>query len=97
MRLRRRAVPPPPLPPEPACAQVGAVLQSYLDGELGPADAEVVADHLAHCERCDIEAATISQVITAIRRQRPDLEHQAIDRLSAFVDELTDGGSHPAT
>lgn len=87
--MRRRS--PTPLPAEPECHEVAAVLQAYLDGELEPRDAELVAAHLEHCERCDIEAATITRVVAAIRRQRPDLDSAAIARLSGFVDRLTDG------
>jgi anti-sigma factor RsiW len=83
---------PTPLPPKPECHEVGAVLQSYLDGELGPQDAELVAEHLEHCERCEIEATTVTRVVHAIRRQRPDLESDALTRLHRFVDELTDHG-----
>lgn len=92
MRRRRR-----PLPPEPDCQAVGAVLQSYLDGELGSEDVEVVARHLEHCERCGIEAATVERVVHAIRRQRPDLDPAPIDRLSSFVDDLTHDGSSGET
>jgi anti-sigma factor RsiW len=90
MRLRRRL--PLPLPPDPDCHVVGAVLQAYLDGELGPEDAELVAEHLEHCERCQIEASTVEKVVDAIRRQRPDLDPAPIDRLAGFVDRLTREG-----
>jgi anti-sigma factor ChrR (cupin superfamily) len=92
MRLRRHRLPL-PLPPDPECHVVGAVLQAYLDGELGPQDAELVAAHLEHCERCEIEAATVTQVVDAIKRQRPDLDPEAIERLAGFVDSLTRGGA----
>ena len=87
MKLSRRATT--PLPPTPDCGQVEAVLQAYVDGELGPEDGERVAQHLEHCDRCDIEASTVDRVIQAIRRQRPDLEADALDRLGRFVDDLT--------
>jgi hypothetical protein len=87
MRLRRRL--PLPLPPDPECHVVGAVLQAYLDGELGPQDAELVAEHLGHCERCQIEAETVVRVVDAIKRQRPDLDPAPIERLTGFVDRLT--------
>lgn len=90
MRWRRGV--PAPLPVDPDCEHVGAVLQAYLDGELGPADAEAVAGHLRFCERCGIEATTVRQVIDAIQRQRPDLGTGPLDRLSGYVDELTRGG-----
>jgi predicted anti-sigma-YlaC factor YlaD len=90
MRLRRRL--PLPLPPDPDCHVVGAVLQAYLDGELGPEDAELVAEHLHHCERCQIEAATVERVVEAIKEQRPDLDPAPIERLTGFVDRLTRDG-----
>ena len=90
MRFRRS--PATPLPPNPECHEVGAVLQAYLDGELGPEDAELVTEHLEHCERCEIESTTITQVVEEIRRQRPDLEQEALARLTDFVDELVEGG-----
>ena len=87
--LRRRPL---PLPKEPECHEVGAVLQAYLDGELGPDDAELVAEHLRFCERCEIEAATVTRVVDAIKRQRPDLDPEPIERLAGFVDRLTRDG-----
>jgi anti-sigma factor RsiW len=84
----RRRKPDLPLPADADCRQVGAVLQSYLDGELGPDDAGVVAAHLEHCERCGIESETVAQVIDVIRRQRPDLDPQPIERLAGFVERL---------
>jgi anti-sigma factor RsiW len=76
------------VPEEPRCEHVGRVLQSYVDGELGPSDAERVADHLVHCERCGIELATVERVVGLIRQQRPDLDVSALGRLERFVDEL---------
>lgn len=95
MRLRRQR-PPLPLPAAPDCRQVGSVLQAYLDGELGAKDAEVVAGHLEHCERCGIEATTVDRVIDAIRRQRPDLDPAPLERLTGFVDQLVDDASPPS-
>lgn len=90
MIFRRRL--PLPLPAQPECHVVGAVLQAFLDGELGADDAEIVAAHLEHCERCGIERATTQRVITAIRRQRPDLDAALVERLTGFVDRI---GDHP--
>lgn len=87
MRWRRERLPL-PVPPDPDCHQVGSVLQAYLDGELGPQDAELVAEHLQHCQRCGIEAATVTGVIDAIKRQRPDLDPAPLERLTRFVDRL---------
>ncbi|MCC5946830.1 MAG: zf-HC2 domain-containing protein [Nitriliruptoraceae bacterium] len=86
MRWSRRR--PAPLPDTPSCEQVGAVLQGYLDGELGPRDAELVAEHLQHCDRCSIEAETVGRVVEAIKRQRPDLAPDVRARLTGMLDEL---------
>jgi anti-sigma factor RsiW len=80
------------VPSDPECHQVGSVLQAYLDGELGPQDAELVAEHLEHCQRCGIEATTVTNVIDAIKRQRPDLDPEPLERLTRFVDELSADG-----
>lgn len=92
MRWRRRT--PLPLPVDPECHQVSEVLQAYVDGELGPQDADAVTAHLEHCRRCGIEIRTVEQVIDTIRRQRPDLDADALRRLAGFVDELS--GDRPA-
>jgi len=89
MRARRaRALP----TPTPSCHQVATVLQAYLDGELGPKDAELVAEHLEHCERCEVEATIVGRVIEVIRDQRPDLGAEPFERLAGFVDQLTRDG-----
>lgn len=87
LRWRREPLPL-SVPPDPDCHQVGSVLQAYLDGELGPQHAEIVAHHLQHCHRCGIEATTITNVVAAIKRQRPDLDPEPLERLTQFVDQL---------
>lgn len=72
-----------------ASPQIEPVLQSFLDGELGADDAEFVAAHLGHCGRCGIEASIHREVKGALRRLRPDLDVDAIDRLRDFADDLT--------
>ena len=90
MRLGRRTMVT-PLPAAPECPQVDAVIDAYLDGELGPEDAELVTEHLEHCQRCGIELERVTRVIDAIRRQRPDLEADALARLDRFVHDLAEG------
>ena len=85
---RRPTSRPDPLPTEPSCEQVGQVLQAYVDGELGPQDAERVAAHLVHCERCEIQREVIDDVVQAIQRQRPDLDPTVLERLTDFVDDI---------
>lgn len=74
---------------EPDCHRVRRVLQSFLDGELGAAEGDVVADHLAHCERCGIEARVFLDVKDELNELRPDLDLETLARLHQFADELT--------
>ena len=73
-----------------ACREVRRFLQSFLDGEVNPARAELVAAHLESCSRCHIESETYRRVITTLRRLRPDLDLAAYTRLESVVEELTD-------
>lgn len=93
MRVRRRT--PRHVSAEPDCHEVAAVLQSYLDGELAEKDADRVAEHLAHCHRCDIEATTVRKVIDAIQRQRPKLDAGTYARLTGVLDELVGSEGDP--
>jgi anti-sigma factor RsiW len=73
--------------------QVRCILQAFLDGEVQPRRAELVAAHLESCSRCHVEADVLARVIEEIRRLRPDLDLAAYTRLVAAVEDLTD---HPA-
>jgi anti-sigma factor RsiW len=73
------------------CLEVRRFLQSFLDGEVGPGRAELVAAHLESCSRCRIETETLRRVIAALRRLRPDLDLAAYTRLVSVVEELADG------
>ena len=64
------------------------MLQSFLDGELGPVGAEKLAAHLALCESCDIEPSTVEAVCDATSVQQPDIDIQQPSRLERFVDEI---------
>jgi anti-sigma factor RsiW len=64
------------------------MLQAVLDGEVSADRAGLVAAHLGSCRRCEIEAHTVRQVITAIRRQRPDLDLAALTRLADAAERL---------
>lgn len=77
------------------CRQVRRTLQSFLDGEVEPHRAELVAAHLESCSRCHVEADMLANVIEAIRRLRPDLDLAAYTRLVDAVQQLTD--SHGPT
>jgi anti-sigma factor RsiW len=72
------------------CRQVRRTLQSFLDGEVEPRRAEMVAAHLESCSRCHVEAELLRRVIEAIQRLRPDLDLAAYTRLVAGVEDLTE-------
>lgn len=71
-----------------SCWQVRRTLQSFLDGEVEPVRAELVAAHLESCARCHVESEVLTQVIAAIQRLRPDLDLAAYTRLVEAVDGL---------
>jgi anti-sigma factor RsiW len=75
------------------CMQVRRILQSFLDGEVEPRRAEMVAAHLESCSRCHVEADVLARVIEELRRLRPDLDLAAYTRLVTAVEDLTD---HPS-
>jgi len=70
------------------CRQVRHILQSFLDGELGERDVELVAAHLESCTRCRVEATTFSQVIDALRTLRPDIDLAGYTRIVASVEDV---------
>lgn len=72
------------------CRQVRRILQAFLDGEVEPRRAEMVAAHLESCSRCHVEADLLARVIEAIQRIRPDLDLAAYTRLVATVEDVTE-------
>ena len=72
------------------CRQVRRTLQAFLDGEVAPLRAELVAAHLESCSRCQIEADLIAGVIEALRRLRPDIDLAAYTRLVEITEQLTE-------
>jgi anti-sigma factor RsiW len=72
------------------CWRVRRTLQSFLDGEVEPRRAGLVAAHLESCSHCDVEADMLARVIEAIRRLRPALDRAAYTRLVATFEELTE-------
>lgn len=77
------------------CRQVRRTLQAFLDGEVAPTRAELVAAHLESCRRCSVESDTISRVIEALQRLRPDLDLAAYTRLLDAVERLAEPGVGP--
>ena len=66
--------------------QVAKVLQGYLDGEVDPATAHMVHEHLEVCRRCGPEASTYRAIKTAspMAHATPvplEVDPQAVERL----------------
>ncbi len=75
----------------PTCHRVLQVLQQFLDGELGPDDADFVRAHLAECDRCSVEAEIYEQVIQSLAALRPEPDRAALARLEAEAERLLAG------
>ncbi|MFO7779617.1 MAG: zf-HC2 domain-containing protein [Nitriliruptoraceae bacterium] len=72
------------------CRQVRRTLQAFLDGEVEPVRAELVAAHLESCSRCQVEADVLTRVIASLRRLRPDIDLTAYTRLVEATERLTE-------
>ncbi|MCD9624249.1 anti-sigma factor family protein [Rhabdothermincola salaria] len=80
---------------ELSCAEVAAVLQSYLDDELDAQTAEKVHEHLEECRRCGMEAATYEELKAALRRGPDGLTDEPVRRLREFGERLAHGEVDP--
>jgi anti-sigma factor RsiW len=72
------------------CQEVANVLQSHIDGELDQATAEKVSTHLDACLRCGMAASTYRELKSKLARLSDPVDVDAVERLRAFVDELTE-------
>ena len=77
-----------------SCAQVGKVLQTYLDAELDDETAHKVAAHLEDCRRCGLEAETYDALKASLRRGSV-VEAEPVTRLRAFGERLARGEVDP--
>ncbi len=57
-----------PLAGDAWCRHIRRELTAFLDGELSPAEARPVRDHLAECAACSAEAADLSRTGDALAR-----------------------------
>ncbi len=70
------------------CRQVMRALQAFLDGELDPEQAELVAEHLETCQGCGPESETLERVLNAIRALRVECDSAAYRRLADSAERL---------
>ena len=75
----------------PSCAEVMAVLQSYLDGEVDSATARDVAGHLESCPDCDLESATYRRIKSTLAGRAEPVDPDVMASLRAFSDRLVSG------
>jgi predicted anti-sigma-YlaC factor YlaD len=73
-----------------SCAEVGEVLQQYLDGELDAATTPLVDAHLEMCRRCGLEASIYSDVKDALADQG-ELPEDSVRRLREFGERIAHG------
>ncbi|MEZ5267824.1 MAG: zf-HC2 domain-containing protein [Microthrixaceae bacterium] len=73
-----------------SCAEVGEVLQQYLDGEYDSDRAPLVRAHLEVCKRCGLEASVYTDIKEALAHQvEPPVESR--DRLREFGERIAHG------
>lgn len=77
-----------------SCAEVGAVLQQYLDGELDATTTPLVDAHLEMCRRCGLEAAIYTDVKEALADRGP-LPEDSLQRLRDFGERIARGEIPP--
>lgn len=73
-----------------SCAEVGAVLQQYLDGELDATTSPLVEAHLEMCRRCGLEASIYTDVKEALAEQG-ELPDDSVRRLREFGERIAHG------
>ena len=73
-----------------SCAEVGAVLQQYLDSELNDSTSPLVEAHLEVCRRCGLEASIYADVKGALA-EPGDLPEDSVRRLREFGERIAHG------
>jgi anti-sigma factor RsiW len=76
------------------CAQVGALLQHFLDGQLDAPRAARLRAHLDDCLRCGLEADTYRRIKRALADHRSPVPAASLERLEEFGRRLAAGGAH---
>lgn len=69
---------------EATCAEVAAVLQQFLDGQVDDVTTRRVRRHLEACRRCGLEAGTYTAIKDALARRRPAVDDDSLERLREF-------------
>ena len=72
------------------CVRVARVLQGYLDGEIDEKTRRKVANHLALCRRCGLDARSYTE-IKATLAESSGISSDAVDRLAHFAHDIVAG------
>lgn len=72
------------------CLRTGRALQRYLDGETDEATARRVAEHLATCRRCGLQARTYRAISRSLRSGAGETDELTVHRLRAFTRSLAE-------
>ncbi len=75
------------------CAEVGRVLQQFLDGELDEHRRHLVHDHLEDCVRCGLEAEVYERIKVALAVRDTTIagDDPVLHRLHDFAAHLVRG------
>jgi anti-sigma factor RsiW len=75
-----------------SCAEVGMILQHYLDGELDDTRARRLAHHLDDCRRCGLEADTYERIKVSLADRRAPVPPDSLARLREFSARIMNEG-----
>lgn len=75
----------------PSCEEIGAVLQSYLDGEVDEATALKVASHLEGCAGCAPEALAYSRIKESLAAKSYAVDPKVLINLQTFGERVARG------
>lgn len=74
-----------------SCAEVGKLLQRYLDGHLDAPRGARLHAHLEDCRRCGLEADTYERIKTSLGGDAFPVPEDSLTRLREFGDRLVRG------
>ena len=78
------------------CAEVGKVLQHYLDDELDNDRRDAIAEHLEACRRCGLELDAYLRIKTSLAAHGPVApDDPALGRLHDFARQLLQADHAP--
>jgi anti-sigma factor RsiW len=81
----------------PDCARIDALVTPFVDGELPPADAQVVSTHIAACPPCHAKEAAERAVRACVKARRAELTPtSAPPALKARCAMMKQAASRPA-